>query len=149
MYMNLVFASARNICSCVTPYSLWLQSEKEYKIRAKCHGLETYFPAVVCHLLLYALLQHQREIDFEGRPAVPYSPVELTEQVIQCAEWSRCSEREGNQVIVLVTVTLFRLKREVAFLNGSDLSACFCCHIVIAVCYVSLSILRNTWGENN
>lgn len=84
MYMNLVSASARNICSHVAPFSLRLQSEKENKIRAKCRRLDTYFPEVVHHLALCALLQQRRLI--EGRSSVPYSPDELTEQVIQYAE---------------------------------------------------------------
>jgi len=60
MYMRLVSASARNICRHVASFSCWLHSEKENKVRAKYHGLETYFPEVVHHLSVRALLQQRR-----------------------------------------------------------------------------------------
>lgn len=49
----------------VAPFYLRLQSEKETKIRAKRHGLETYFPEVLHHLSLHAL-QQMRETMKEG-----------------------------------------------------------------------------------
>lgn len=50
----------------VAPFYLQLQSEKETKIRAKRHGVETYFPEVLPHVSLHALLQQMREIMKEG-----------------------------------------------------------------------------------
>ena len=83
-----------------------------------------------------------KEIEFEGRPAVPYSRDKLTEQVIQCFEWRRYCRREGNQVIVLISYIILT-KERICIFDSSELFACSCHHIVISVCYVILSILCN------
>lgn len=58
-----------------------LQSEKENKIRAKCHELETYFPVIIIFHCIYSCFCSE-EVGFEGGLAVLCSSDELTEQVV-------------------------------------------------------------------